>query len=227
MFGRGRDGPLRWRPRAFTLVAAFLAALLLAFLLVEWVGPAILVDPSPRLERMSPVAAAAGVGLLVIDAVLPVPSSVVMVVLGATFGAAAGFALSVAGSVGGFGLGYVLGRLSAQGVVSISEPRSHDRLVRFVRRWGVLAVAVSRPLPLVAETVAFTSGAFGLRPVPALLASLAGSAGPAAVYAYAGSQGATTVDGLLVFALVAVVAMACWLLGRRLAVSRTATGGGE
>lgn len=84
-----------------------------------------------------------------------------------------------------------------------------------VQRWGVLAIVASRPIPLVAETVAVSAGAFGLRPVPALTAALAGSLVPAAVFSYAGWRGASTADGAVVFVLVAVVAAVCWAVGRR------------
>jgi hypothetical protein len=42
-----------------------------------------------------------------------------------------------------------------------------------------------------------------------------GSAGPAALYCLAGWHGASTADGFVAFAVVAVAASACWLIGRR------------
>ncbi|GIE44062.1 VTT domain-containing protein [Actinoplanes lobatus] len=199
------------RLRVWMLVAVVATVLLTVFLIVELAGVPVLTDPRPLLGRVSVAAAVIGVGLLVADAVLPVPSSVVMVALGATFGLAAGAALSLLGGLGGFAVGYVLGRRS-RNLLATGTPRSAG----LVRRWGLLAVVVSRPLPLVAETVAYTAGALGMRPAAAFAAAAAGTAGPAVAFSYAGWRGATTGDGLVVFGAVAVAALLCWVLGRSL-----------
>src|SRR5215218_2557739 len=91
--------------RAWVILVGVLGVLLVGFLVVEWWQVPLLVDPRSSLDDLSVVAAMVGVALLVIDAVAPVPSSVVMVTLGATFGFAGGLALSLVGSVGGFAFG--------------------------------------------------------------------------------------------------------------------------
>jgi uncharacterized membrane protein YdjX (TVP38/TMEM64 family) len=210
--GRVRSGRLR----AWTVVAGLMAVLLVTFVVVEWAEIPVLADPRPSLRTVSVMAAIIGVGLLVVDAVLPVPSSVVMVALGATFGPVLGILLSVVGSVGGFALGYLIGRRSREALTSAVDGADVVRGAAIVRRWGVLAVAVSRPLPLVAETVAISAGAFGLRATAAFAAAVVGTVGPAAAFSYAGWRGASTADGAVVFVLVAVVAALCWAAGRRL-----------
>jgi uncharacterized membrane protein YdjX (TVP38/TMEM64 family) len=197
-------------------VGGLVAVLLVVFVAVEWAGVPLLVDPRPWLRTVSVLAAVIGVGLLVADAVLPVPSSVVMVALGATFGLTAGTLLSVVGSVGGFAVGYLIGRRSRTVLRSAVDGRDVLRGAAMLRRWGVLAVVVSRPLPLVAETVAITAGAFGLRPTAAFAAAVVGTVGPAAAYSYAGWRGASTTDGAVVFVVVVVASAVCWAVGRRL-----------
>lgn len=211
------DGrPASRRLRAWTVVGGLVAVLLVVFVAVEWAGVPLLVDPRASLRTVSVLAAVIGVGLLVADAVLPVPSSVVMVALGATFGAAVGTLLSVVGSVGGFAVGYLLGRRSRPVLRSAVDGRDVLRGAAMLRRWGMLAVVVSRPLPLVAETVAITAGAFGLRPTAAFAAAAVGTIGPAGAYSYAGWRGASTADGAVVFVVVVVAAGVCWAAGRRL-----------
>ena len=197
-------------------MAAVVAAMLVVFLVVEWAGVPLLVDPTPWLRTVSVAAAVVGVTLLVVDAFVPVPSSAVMVALGATFGLVGGIALSVIGSVGGFALAYAVGRRSRGSVASAVDRRDVVRGTALIRRWGVLAIVASRPLPLVAETVAISAGAFGLRPRPAFAAALAGALGPAAVFAYAGWRGASTADGAVIFAVVALASAILFLVGRRL-----------
>lgn len=204
------------RLRAWTLVGGLAAALLVVFLVVEWAGVPLLSDPRPWLHTVSLAAAMVGVGLLVFDAVLPVPSSVVMVALGATFGLVGGILLSVVGSVGGFALAYALGRRSRSAVTSAVDAGEVERGAVLLRRWGVVAIVASRPLPLVAETVAISAGAFGLRPASAFTAALAGAVGPAAVFSYAGWRGASTADAAAIFVVVAVVSALSWAAGRRL-----------
>jgi uncharacterized membrane protein YdjX (TVP38/TMEM64 family) len=198
------------------VMGGLMAVLLIMFVVVEWAEIPLLVDPRPSLQRVSVVAAMIGVGLLVVDAVLPVPSSVVMVALGATFGLVVGILLSIVGSVGGFAVGYLIGRRSRGTLTSAVDGRDVARGAAMVRRWGVLAVVVSRPLPLVAETVAITAGALGLRLTAAFTAAVVGTVGPAAAFSYAGWRGASTADGAVVFVLVAVVAGLFWAVGRRL-----------
>lgn len=203
------------RLRAWVVIAGFTASLLAMFLVVEWAGVPLLVDPGPWLRTVSVAAAVVGVGLLVVDAFVPVPSSLVMVALGATFGLVGGIALSILGSVGGFALAYAVGRASRDSVASAVVPDDVTRGSALVRRWGVLAIVASRPVPLVAETVAISAGAFGLRPVPAFVAALAGALGPAAVFSYAGWRGATTGQGVALFAAVVGASAILWLAGRR------------
>ncbi|MFN2319643.1 MAG: VTT domain-containing protein [Dermatophilaceae bacterium] len=210
---------LTGRLRAWTMVTGLTVALLVAFLVVEWARVPLLVDPRPWLQTVSVVAAILGVTLLVVDAFVPVPSSVVMVALGATFGLVGGIALSVVGSVGGFAVAYAVGRRSRGSVASAVRPDDVERGAGLVRRWGVLAIVASRPIPLVAETVAISAGAFGLRPTPALAAALVGAVGPAAVFSYAGWRGASTTDGTVIFAVVALASVIVWVLGRRLSSS--------
>src|SRR5688500_13337221 len=85
--------------RAGTFVAAVAAALLAAFVVVESLRVPLLIEPEPRIDTVSVAAAGLGLSLLVLDAVLPVPSSAVMIALGATFGPVGGLVLSVVGSV--------------------------------------------------------------------------------------------------------------------------------
>lgn len=201
--------------RAWTLVAGLAASLLAIFLLLGWVGVPLLVDPTPWLQSFSLAAATIGVTLLVVDAFVPVPSSVVMVALGATFGLAGGIALSVLGSVGGFALAYLVGRRARGTLAGAVREDDLTRGSALIRRWGLLAILASRPVPLVAETVAISAGAFGLRPTPALVAAVAGAAGPAVVFSYAGWRGASTGDGFVLFAIVVGASAVLWLAGRR------------
>jgi membrane protein DedA with SNARE-associated domain len=146
-----------------------------------------------------------GAGLLAIDILLPIPSSVVGTMLGARLGLGAGFAAAFAGMMLGQSAAYWASRT----------------LLR--RRLGDLPAAptlalvfLSRPVPVLAEAVALAAGAARLRWPQFLLACGAGNLLYAGVLALNGSQvlpQAPTGVGLLLPMLLPV---AGWLVWRRL-----------
>ncbi|MGZ8780378.1 MAG: hypothetical protein ACXW31_10670, partial [Thermoanaerobaculia bacterium] len=96
--------------RWWTLAAGIAFALLLTLAAATMSGFPLLDDPSPVMRAARPIAAIAGVLLLIVDVLLPVPSSPIMVANGALFGIAGGTLLSLAGSVGAVLAGFALGR---------------------------------------------------------------------------------------------------------------------
>lgn len=103
-----------------------------------------------------------GAGLLALDVLLPIPSSVLGSLLGARLGFGAGAAFTFAGLCAGNLLGYALGRLLPRRLAS-ELPRAPTLSVVFL----------SRPVPVLAEAACFAAGA---ERVP-----LAGFAGAAAL----------------------------------------------
>jgi hypothetical protein len=85
-------------------VGIVLAIFLVTFVVIAALALPLLDNPGPLLRGGGVVAAVCGVGLLLADVVLPIPSSLVMIAHGALFGALAGAALSLIGGVGGAAL---------------------------------------------------------------------------------------------------------------------------
>lgn len=201
--------------RYWLTIAALLAFFLALFGIVEALGVKILTDPSAWLDRGGVVAAAVGVGLLVADVFLPVPSSVVMVAHGALFGTVAGTALSLAGSVGAAVLGFFVGRRSTRLVERLVSPAEKARADQLLQRYGALAVVVTRPIPLLAETTAILAGASPLGWGTFLGATMAGSLPPALLYALTGATSRSFGSGALMFGVVLAVTALTWFVGRR------------
>jgi hypothetical protein len=84
------------------------AAFFVLFLLGEVASVPLLTDPSGWLHEAGVPPALVGVGLLVVDAVLPVPSSLVMIALGAVYGAVLGTLLAAIGTMGATLVGFAL-----------------------------------------------------------------------------------------------------------------------
>lgn len=91
---------------------------------------------------------ATGAGLLALDLLLPIPSSIVGALLGGRLGFWAGGAFTFVGLMVGHSIGYALGRLApARWASELPEAPS----------W--IALLLSRPVPVFAEALAIAAGA--------------------------------------------------------------------
>ena len=95
--------------------------------------------------------ALSGCAVLLLDIVLPLPSSIVGTLIAARLGFWAGFATIWVGLTAGHCLGYLLARLALKRInVELSEVPT------------LLIVFLSRPVPILAEATALTAGAGGI-----------------------------------------------------------------
>lgn len=203
-------------PRPHLLAAALVVLfVLIGLVLVELLRPELLTDPRPWLEDAGSVAAALGVGLLVADVLVPAPSSVVMVELGALFGVVPGALLSLAGATGATLVAFAVGRRGRSMIARREDAEQQAAVRRFVARSGLLALVVTRPVPVLAETVAVLAGATPMPWRTALLGSVLGNLVPAVVYAVAGSYARGLADQLLVLGLVLLLSAGLWLVSRK------------
>ena len=200
--------------RYWVVTGVVLACLVVLFLIVEALGIPLLEDPSPWLADGGVTGAVVGVGLLLIDVVLPVPSNLVMIAHGALYGVALGASLSLVGSVGATLLGFALGRRGGMLLARLVPATERAYADRLLSRWGMLAIVGTRPVPLIAETVAILAGASPLGWGRVTLAAILGALPAALLYALAGATAASFEQGALVFVLVLLIAGALGLVGR-------------
>jgi uncharacterized membrane protein YdjX (TVP38/TMEM64 family) len=208
--GTGRRG----RRRYLTVAGAILAFFVVTWLAIEALRVPALTDPEGSIDRGGAAGALIGVGLLVADALVPLPSSVVMIALGALYGAPAGIALALTGRTAMALLGFAIGR---RGGRLMERVRADDRAraEALLERRGALAIVVSRPVPLLGETVMVLAGASGMPWRRAALAAFVGSLPEAVVYGLAGGLSASFAEGAVVWALLLALAAAFWLVQRR------------
>ncbi len=195
------------------VIVVFFVAL---FLAVGALGVPILSDPTPWMKRGGVVAALVGTGLLVADVLLPVPSSLVMVAHGALFGVTIGTLLSLAGSLGAGLFGFWIGKRGGRLLERVMTRAERERADELLKRWGALAIIVTRPVPILAETVAIMAGASSMGLGRVALSVLAGSLPPALVYALAGAAAANFQSTTLVFGFVMLAAGFFWVMSRLL-----------
>lgn len=200
--------------RYLLIMGVIIALFLILFLVVEALGVPLLADPTPWMKHGGVLAAVLGVGLLVADVVLPVPSSLVMVAHGALFGVVGGTLLSLVGSLGAAMCGFLVGRRGGRWLERVVTPEEHARADYLLSHWGTLAIIVTRPVPLLAETVAVMAGASSMSWGRVALAALAGSLPPALLYALTGAAVANFQNTALMFGFVLLVAGFFWMTGR-------------
>ncbi|MBZ0277425.1 MAG: VTT domain-containing protein [Anaerolineae bacterium] len=174
----------------------------------------LLQDPSGVMTVGSIGVALVGVALLVVDVFLPVPASLVMIAHGALFGPVIGTLLSVIGGLGASLLGFGVGRRGGPLLEKLVSPEESARANDLLARWGWLAVIVTRPIPILAETTVIMAGASPLTWRTLSLATLAGVFPAALLFAITGATAVNLDNFLLTFGLVLVMAGVFWLIGR-------------
>ena len=182
----------------------------------EQVEAVLTVDGAVEWMRGTGWAWAAGVGLIVSDIAIPIPSTAVMAGLGILYGPLIGGLLSAIGSILAGSLGY--------GLCRALGPRTAERLAgrkgllqarHLFDRWGLLLVAISRWVPVLPETVAFLAGLIRM-PFGRFVAALSLGAVPLGfVFATAGHLGRDApVLVMILCALAPLALVGLWRLAR-------------
>ncbi len=200
------SGKIYWRFIGITFFT-----FLLIFALAEAAGLHFLESSEQMGEWSLPAAALIGILLLAADVFLPVPSSMIMFANGTLFGFVGGSALSIVGGVGAAMIGYWMGQKGKGLLDKWIRPQDFAVGDRFFARWGISSVIVSRPVPLIAETISVAAGAGNLGWKKMLLGSLLGTVPTAIAYAGAGAYAQSFDAGI--YAFLAVIGVAGIFVG--------------
>ena len=186
-----------------------------SFFLVEWLNLPLLTNPEPWLKQPGFAVALLGVGLLLADVFIPVPSSLIMIAMGSAFGVVGGTLLSLLGAVGATLIGFGLGRFSTAWVARFVSSRDGDRARETLQKWGPLAVLASRPVPILAESISILAGTTKMSWSSVTVAACIGSLPATLLYAITGST-ALALDHLpSIFGFVIICAALFWFLFKR------------
>lgn len=193
--------------RYLFLLLGLAVTLLILFGVGMVVLPATWHNPTDWLRAGYVSSSLIGIGLLILDVLLPVPSTIVMTALGTIHGILIGTLLSLIGNLGAATFGFWLGRRS-DGVMSrfLSE-EDRNAASAFLHDWGEVGIIISRPIPILAESVAILAGTSSAVSWSKLIrCTLIGALPASFVYAWAGSQAVTLQSSLFVFGGVILLA---------------------
>ena len=199
----------------WTIISLLLLFFLITFVIIEQLQLPVLVDVKDYMSTASFGVACLGIGLLIGDIFLPIPSSLIMVANGALFGIGLGTLLSVIGSLGAVVVGFGIGRRMRQFLDRVLPSAERQRAERLLTQWGALAIILTRPLPLMAETIVIIAGASSMSWSRLLLAAFLGTLPIAIVYAVTGAVAASLESTALAFGLVLATAGIFWIVSAR------------
>ncbi|NEO99666.1 MAG: TVP38/TMEM64 family protein [Symploca sp. SIO2E9] len=202
--------------RYWTIIGTLLLFFLIVFLIVEQLELPLLTNPDEWMKASTVGTAVLGIALLIADLFIPVPSSLVMIANGALFGVVLGTILSLLGNLGAALTGFFLGKWGSSFISRVVSPEQRRQANRMLEKWGLLAIIVTRPVPLLAETTVIMAGTSTMSWNSISLASLVGSFPGALIYALTGATATSFNNSLLMFGLVLLIAGVFWLVGNLL-----------
>jgi uncharacterized membrane protein YdjX (TVP38/TMEM64 family) len=160
------------------------------------------------------IAALLSVLLLIADFLLPVPSSLIMIGQGMLFGPLVGAALGLVGGMGASLFGYYAGKGSRRWLLRFIPEQELERAEQFFQRWGILAIAITRAIPLFAEVVSVAAGSAGVGLRQMVVNSLLGLLPVCLVYSVTGAYALEIDGGVWSFLLVIGTASFALLISR-------------
>jgi len=202
---------MRW----FWLSLAVVALILIPFFLFESYFTR-LADRVMAGDISTPAAVAIISGLLGLDVLLPVPSSLVSAAAGVLLGFWSGTFVVWAGMTLSCAIAYVIGSRSARLTGRIVGHDGLERARRIASRYGDLAVVLCRPVPVLAEASVIFAGVVRVPPLRFLTVCALANLGVAAGYAAIGAFSMRMDSFLIAFGGAMALPALAWLASRLL-----------
>ena len=181
---------LRRIPKTIWLVLGVALAIIIPFLLFGDAIEAWFADLArPEAGTARGAFGAILFGLLALDVLLPVPSSLASTLCGVVFGLWGGFWLSFGAMTVSAALGYALGVLCSDWARRAIGERENALLHAFLQRYGTPILIALRTVPVLAEASTLFAGIGRLSPRRAAWPLLLGNAVVSLIYAWVGALG--------------------------------------
>jgi uncharacterized membrane protein YdjX (TVP38/TMEM64 family) len=196
---------MSFRHKLILLVIGIVAVLLTPYFL--WHEQMDAYFESPEYQRwllsIKPFAWMVGIGLIVGDLALPVPTPPVMATLGTLYGTVLGGLIASTGSMlaglTAYGLARLFGEKGARMIASESELVEFRR---FFDNWGAAGIIASRALPILPEVLTLLAGLAGMHFGRFVLSLALGSLPVGLLMAFAGQWAGHSSTLLIVLTLI-------------------------
>ncbi len=144
--------------------------------------------------------------ILTSDIILPIPSSLVMILNGKVLGVVAGTFISLLSGVFSSCIGFFLGRKTNPLLNKLFTTKEKEISDTLFQKFGNMAITISKALPIISEAISFVSGTTAISFKTFLLYSVLGHFIVALIYACVGSF-ASTLSSSLIAAIIIVAAL--------------------
>jgi uncharacterized membrane protein YdjX (TVP38/TMEM64 family) len=139
---------------------------------------------------------------MALDTLLPVPSSLLMILNGKILGPFFGTLLSLVSSLLASVFGFYLGRSANPYFDEFFAARDKAYSNNLFRKFGNMAITISKALPVLSEAISFVAGTTSIAFKTFLLYSAIGHFVVSVVYAYLGSFSNTINSGLVTIVII-------------------------
>lgn len=149
--------------------------------------------------------------ILLSDILLPVPSSIIMFINGFVLGVVGGGLLSLFALMGASVVGYFLGKFSQ----NIFHSKANISASSMVESYGMIAIIVTRGMPVLAEAVSIVCGYNRMNFRKYLLFSFIGYLPLCFLYSFFGQLGQDKNLFLITFFISLLIAAVMWFIARK------------
>ena len=150
--------------------------------------------------------------ILTSDIVLPIPSSVVMILNGKVLGVFLGTIISLLAGLSSSSIGFYLGRKTSWIADKVFSKKERETSSTLFKKFGNSAIVISKALPVLSEAVAFLSGTTSISFSRFLVLSVAGHLMVSLTYAIAGQLSGNTNSNLIGGIVICSVLVAGWII---------------
>lgn len=196
---------MRFQHKLILLIVALVLLILTPYFL--WHDQLDAYFASPEYQRwlagVRPYAWLIGMGLIMGDLILPIPTPPVMATMGTLYGSLLGGLIASTGSVFAGLIAYGLARgFGHRGIRLLADDEELVRFRAFFDSWGTAGIIASRALPVVPEVMTLLAGTAQMHFGRFLLALVVGSLPVGLLMAWAGARAGHSSTLLLVLTLV-------------------------
>jgi uncharacterized membrane protein YdjX (TVP38/TMEM64 family) len=143
---------------------------------------------------------------LLSDILLPIPSSLIMILNGKLLGFMGGTLLSFIAGLTSSSIGYFLGRASKKYLDRFFKPKEIESANAFMDKYGKLSIALSRAIPILSETIAVMTGTTNITFKTFFSYSVIGHIVVSMVYAWVGAF-ASSLNGHVITVVVVIATL--------------------